>query len=722
MTPPLVRNSVLLTLVLVQSMACREFELEGVDEDYARQTDPNCFPEEDSSLRTHIPGTAYGSDYGAAFTVVEMGPQGAASGPRVAAISAPLRLRMGAMGSIFLHQTSGAALVSSPRYTLHAPTSSGIYSMGEAMAAANVEETHAVYTPAGSSTWGDGFELLAGAPGLPGDDEAGWLTWWQTSYPLGADTTSPDVYTWHYGGEWRPSSAASDAHFGASLVVDPHNCTSVVYPDYIAVGAPGEQKVYVLEPNTSSGASSRFSVVSTIVPDSTEAGLATDFGGTLLLRDLNGDGWEDLVIGAPTGTSGNTGYAYVLPGTTPTAGYFDTANKVVVQPTWPTASSAPDDGFGQALAAGPVSGPSGDVESLVVGAPNLDLGGVSNAGGLCVLTFQYDGSTGVPTTFSTLTSECYENPYASLALSDMQWGAALVVANVVPYDAFSSKVTDYGRASELVVGCPGCPKIDVDGSWNWTAPTPQDGSIFVYGSTDGDPWILDACTGGDDQWLAQLLPTLGAGFPSGLATFDVERNGALDLVVLQASEDQVQLTQQVEVNGIDEPLAGLFAAPDDADGDAPMTMSVQDMGDGTIRLDVLSQFTMTLGKDDGAGGWDLCTSFGDVPEDEEMLPLALGEVTAPVPGDPPIEVELTLSGEDKDGDGEPDEVYIIFADLSFEENNPSIMGDDAYILSFNRAKKDGGLFSAYTDCELIIDGDYTEDVAFSRLSVFQCEY
>lgn len=647
------------------------------------------------------------------------------------AIGAPQKLHMGAMGSACLYRTEDEHLASSPTWSLHAPDLHYVYSMGEVMAQANVVETH--YTPS-LGTRADGFELLAGAPGTPGDDELGWLTWWISSYPAAADISSPDSYSWSYGGEWRPAGASTDARFGASLVVDGHDgiATSVEYPKYVVVGAPGEQKVYILEVDPSAMTSSRFAEaydvsfsppLSPLVPDGAETAMAEDFGATLLLRDLNGDGFEDLVIGAPTGTSGNTGYVYVLPGKTASGGYFRVSERIVLQPSWPTATAGPDDGFGASLAAGPLSGPIGDSESLVVGAPGLDLSGSTDAGGLCVYSFQFDGTSGSPSPLTLASSDCYENPYSSLGLSGMAWSEALAVGNVVPFDSMSSRRSDHAKASELVVGCPGCPEVDVDSSWNWVGRTAQEGSVFVYGSTDGDPLMLDTCTEEDDQWLAQVLPTLGSDFPSGLALLDVQRNGALDVVAMQASEDQVQLTHQVEENGIDEPLAGSFHSPDAVGGD--WEMGVQDLGGGTIRLDLLTQFTLSLGMDDdtdtGTGGWDYCSGNGlaeetVLPEQAEDVPFALGTVEAPTPGGGPVEVSMYYS------DGTDD--YTIKADLSFEENDPYDIWDDEYILSFTSVEVMLGPIPTqwFVDCEFIVDGALTEDVVFTRAEGFQCEY
>ncbi|MEM9188848.1 MAG: FG-GAP and VCBS repeat-containing protein [Myxococcota bacterium] len=90
--------------------------------------------------------------------------------------------------------------------------------------------------------------------------------------------------------------------------------------------------------------------------------------------DLNGDGFDDLAIGAPRSCSGagtpSAGNVIVHFGQAAIdAGFFSSSDQVLVSPTTP--GSDLDDSFGAAVAAGDLDGDG--VADLVVGAPDRDI-------------------------------------------------------------------------------------------------------------------------------------------------------------------------------------------------------------------------------------------------------------------------------------------------------------------------------------------------------------
>lgn len=125
------------------------------------------------------------------------------------------------------------------------------------------------------------------------------------------------------------------------------------------------------------------------------------FGTALATGDFNGDGEDDLAVGAPNvrcgGLTGGVGAVGVFYGNAALG--LVTTNARMFQPgTDGLLGSCADSGsFGTGLAAGPFNALGYD--GLVIGAPQTDVGGVTNAGAAHLL---YGGSSGLDTTNNRL--------------------------------------------------------------------------------------------------------------------------------------------------------------------------------------------------------------------------------------------------------------------------------------------------------------------------------
>ena len=155
----------------------------------------------------------------------------------------------------------------------------------------------------------------------------------------------------------------------------------------LAIGAPGENDgagaVHVLYGSAtglSTTGSQFWSQDSAGIADTAEAG--DDFGRSLAVGNFNGDGFNDLAIGAP-GENIGAGTVHVLYGSA--SGLTATGSQ-----QWTQASTGvgddpePGDHFGATLAAGNLD-TSTVASELVIGAPDEDIGAWTDAGIVHVL-------------------------------------------------------------------------------------------------------------------------------------------------------------------------------------------------------------------------------------------------------------------------------------------------------------------------------------------------
>lgn len=226
------------------------------------------------------------------------------------------------------------------------------------------------------------------------------------------------------------------------------------------------------------------------------------FGYSLAAGDFNGDGFDDLAIGAPleNETVGNDGIVHVLFGGS--TGLTMTLTQVVVDPLVAEA----DDRFGWSLAAGDVDG-DGLLE-LVVGMPYEDIGNIQDAGAISINLWRPSGFFGI-----------------HFDLDDIWYGVP-VPGDANPFDLFGYSLSfgdfDHNGTDDLVVGAP---NDDVGG-------VQAAGSALVFSSLLGDaipgPFY--------ERWTQQTAnvlgsPSLGDRFGSSFATGDFNDDGVVDLAI-----------------------------------------------------------------------------------------------------------------------------------------------------------------------------------------------
>jgi hypothetical protein len=311
--------------------------------------------------------------------------------------------------------------------------------------------------PATGDLNGDGFvDLAVGAPGkAPGEDpKSGVVFIFPGSASFNGITTGFFITQTDAGGV----NEAGD-QFGTAVAFGDFNSDGFLD---LAVGAPGEDgssgAVFIFPGSVRNRIKCPAGIPCTITITTgysitqTDAGGLNEsgdqFGAALAVGDFDGDGIEDLAVGAPGDAPGaaNSGSVYVFSGST--AGII--TGFQITQTDAGGANEAGDQ-FGAALAAGDIVGTA--FADLIVGAPGQTIGGAATAGRVFIFPGSAGGFTSGLFIDQTDTVEANE--------AGDEFGAAVIVGE------FNG---DFIR--DLAVGAPGDAPTAV-------SPT-KAGSVFVF--------------------------------------------------------------------------------------------------------------------------------------------------------------------------------------------------------------------------------------------------
>lgn len=276
--------------------------------------------------------------------------------------------------------------------------------------------------------------------------------------------------------------------FGAAVAVGDFNEDG--YSD-LAAGAPGESVIatkgagavmviYGSARRLARASSQFFTQQSFGIEDDPEEG--DGFGAALVAGDFDGDGFDDLAIGAPhedLGTVADAGSVTVIYGSDHglqpsgdpalhTLAQVFTQNRSGVEDT-----AEPGDFFGATLATADLG--RGGQEDLVIGAPLEDVGATTNAGAVHVIYGSEDGLQPVDDQQWTQASRgIADDPEPgdsfgwSLAVGDVNGDELAELAIGVPYEDLGS-IVDAGAVEVLYAGSSG---LGAAGSQIWTQANP----------------------------------------------------------------------------------------------------------------------------------------------------------------------------------------------------------------------------------------------------------
>ena len=267
---------------------------------------------------------------------------------------------------------------------------------------------------------GDGYDDMAA--GVPGEDAAGLSNSGAVNVLYGSRKGLRKA-----GSGWlRQSGAEANDKFGSALVSGDFNGDGY---DDLAVGSPGENagagQVDIVYGSPSGLGATTTQVVTQSGPEGGDK-----FGSALAAGDFNGDGRDDLAIGAH-GENANAGQVDTVDGSAAGLGGGGAAITARLLASGDTGG----DKFAYALAAGDIDGDG--IDDLTIGTPGDNVSGATNAGSVRVV---FSSSLGLDMAQSPVLSQAN---LAGTPRSGDRFGYSVAVGDV-----------DGDRLADIVIGVP----------------------------------------------------------------------------------------------------------------------------------------------------------------------------------------------------------------------------------------------------------------------------